>query len=77
MADTQTVGKREFLLHSNRYLKVVEEKKQEIIVTYRNKPVLKIVPVSKTPLDELRGLIRHIEFEEDVTEPIFEGFDKW
>lgn len=77
MNGPMTVGKRDFLLNSNRYLKKVEEQKRELIVTYRNKPVFKITPIGTGEFDQLRGLIKKIDVDGKITDPEFEDFKSW
>jgi prevent-host-death family protein len=54
------ISKSELKPHALRYFRQVERTRQEIIVTDRGRPVLKIVPYSEDPrtaLQQLRGSV--------------------
>jgi antitoxin (DNA-binding transcriptional repressor) of toxin-antitoxin stability system len=74
---SETVGKREFLLHTSKYLHWVEETKEELVVTHRNKPVLRVVPSEPKTASSLRGFLRSIEVEGDINAPVLPPLDQW
>ncbi len=57
------------------YLRAVETTHQEIIVTDRGRPVLKIVPYTEEEADLLARLRNTVVRYEDPTEPI--GLEDW
>lgn len=68
-----TISKSQFKPHVLEYLRLVEKKKQPIIITHEGKPVVKILPYQddyKKQLEAFRGTV--IKFE-DPTEPIGEN----
>jgi prevent-host-death family protein len=71
------VGKREFALHTSKYLNHVEKTGQELLITDRKKPVLRIVPVEEKTFASLKGLLTKIQFKEDVNAPAFPPIDQW
>jgi len=71
------VGKREFTLHTSKYLKRVEQSCEEIVITHQNKPTLKIVPIKPKKVKSLSGLITKYEIVGDINDPIIPGYDLW
>jgi prevent-host-death family protein len=74
---TETVGKREFLLHTSEYLHWVEATKEELVITHRNKPVLRIVPSEPQKVSSLRGFLRSVEVKGDINAPVLPPLDQW
>lgn len=70
------VGKKEFIHHTSKYLKLAE-KVGELVITHHNEPCLYLVPIKKKSIRELRGLIKNIKIYGDINEPVFKEFDKW
>jgi prevent-host-death family protein len=70
------VGKRDFIQHTSKYLKLAEHG-EEVIVTHQNQPTLRITPIKKKSIKELRGLIKEIKIKGDINDPSLPGFDKW
>lgn len=67
------VSKSQFKSQVLEYLRVVEKKKQPLIVTHGGKPVIKVSPYqedSQQVLKSLRGLVTHYE---NPTEPVGEN----
>lgn len=73
----KTVGKREFLMHSSKYLKEVEVQGHEITITHQNEPTLKLVPVKPKTIHDLRGLITTPVSMTELNKPVLPSFDKW
>ncbi len=71
----EKVSKSEFKAHALEFFRKIERTGQEIIITDRGRPVLKIIPLSAEPerlFRSLRGTV--IEYE-SPTEPV--GLDQW
>jgi hypothetical protein len=73
----ETVGKREFLLHTSKYLHWVEETKQELIVTHQNKATLRVMPVERNSVASLRGFLGKVVTTENINTPVFPPMDQW
>lgn len=73
----QTVGKREFTLHTSKYLKKVENDGEDLIITHQNKPALKLTMVKPKTLRDLSGLITHCKVIGNLNDLVFPGFDEW
>ena len=71
------VGKREFLLHTSKYLKIVENKGENVVINHHNKPVLKIIPFKPKKIKDLSGLITHLKIKGDINDHVLPGFDLW
>jgi len=70
-----TISKSKFKPHALEYFRKVEKTGQELIITDRNKPVLKIIPYhedSDQLLEELRNSV--ISYK-DPTDPV--GLEDW
>jgi hypothetical protein len=76
MRPAKTVGKREFIQHTSKYLKLVEEQGEELIITHQNKPDLILSKIKKKTFIELQGLTE-IKVHGDINEPILPGYDEW
>ena len=74
---TIIVGKREFIQHTSKYLKLAETKGKELIITHQGKPVLHMEPMKKKTINDLKGLITRIHVKGDINEPIVPGFEEW
>lgn len=73
---SKTVGKREFIQHTSKYLKWVEKQGQELVITHQNKPDLIITKIKLKSLKDLCGLTE-IKVHGDINEPILPGYDAW
>lgn len=71
-----TVGKRDFIQHTSKYLNMVEQG-CSLTITHRNIPALKLNPIRKKSVKDLRGTIHELVLKEDINQPIFPGFDEW
>jgi antitoxin (DNA-binding transcriptional repressor) of toxin-antitoxin stability system len=73
----ERVGKREFLLHTSKYLHWVEETGQELVVTHQNKETLRVAPVGRKSVSALRGFLGQVEVHEDINAPALPPMDEW
>ena len=71
------VGKREFLLHTSKYLKRVEGGGGELTITHQNTPTLKVIPINPKSIDDLRGLIKTFKVVGNINDTVFPKLDKW
>ena len=71
------IGKREFTLHSSKYIKRVEETGEELIITHQNEPRLKIIPLHPKTIKNLAGTITRIKIEGDINDPVLPPLDRW
>jgi len=69
------VSKSKFKPHALKYFRDVEQTGKELIITDRGKPVLKIVPYTKSPDDVLKSLRNSVLKYENPTEPV--GLEDW
>lgn len=76
MNKSKMVGKREFIQHTSKYIKWVEEENQSLIITHQNKPDLMITKIKVKSLKELRGFAG-IKVHGDVNEHVLPGYDEW
>ena len=70
-----TISKSEFKPHVLEYLRLVEKKKQPLIITHEGKPVVKILPYTydwKKKLEALQGSVLKYE---NPSEPV--GLEDW
>lgn len=77
MKPAKKVGKREFSNHTSKYLTLVQKTGQEITITERNLPVLKLVPIEKKTFASLKGILKDVKIKGDINDPVFPPFDKW
>lgn len=73
MQAIMTVGKREFIQHTSKYLKLVEKQGGELVITHQNEPDLLLTKITHKSLKDLRGLI--VKVQGDTNEPILPGFE--
>ena len=69
------ISKSQFKPHALRYFREVQETGQELIITDRGQPVLKVMPYRPEPaqaIEELRNSVRRYD---DPTEPV--SLDDW
>ena len=69
-----TVGKREFSLHTCKYLRKTEETGEDLLITHQPKQLSEVQP--KT-LRDLSGIITHCKVIGELNDPVFPGHDKW
>jgi len=70
-----TVSKSQFKPHALEYFRKIEKTGQELIITDRGKPVLKITPYHEDPEQALMELRDSVVSYEDPTEPV--GLEDW
>ena len=59
MAHIKTIGKREFIQHTSKYIKLVEEQGQELVITHHNRPDLVLSKIKLKSLHDLRGSVAY------------------
>lgn len=69
------VSKSHFKAHALHYFRLVEKTGTELVITDRERPVLKIVPFSEDPLEALKFLRKSVLEYHDPLEPA--GLDDW
>ncbi|MDA2937807.1 type II toxin-antitoxin system Phd/YefM family antitoxin [Acidobacteria bacterium AH-259-A15] len=67
---TTIVSKSKFKPRALKYFRQVEKTRQEVIITDRGKPVLKIVPYCEDPEAILKELRHSVLQYENPTEPV-------
>jgi len=72
----KTIGKREFIQHTSKYLKWVEENGKDLVITHHNHPELVLTKIKPKSLKNLRDLV-NLKVHEDVNEPILPGYEEW
>ncbi len=76
MHERKIVGKREFIQHTSKYLKLVENQVGDLVITHHNEPDLLLSKIKSKSLRDLRGFaIIHIHG--NVNDPILPGYDEW
>ena len=70
-----TVSKSQFKPHALEYFRKIEETRQELIITDRGKPVLKVIPYTEDAEDTLLELRNSVIAYENPTEPV--GMEDW
>jgi hypothetical protein len=76
MQRPKTIGKREFIQHTSKYLKWVEERGCELVITHHNYPELMLAKIKFKSLKDMRGSV-NIKVHGDINEPILPGYDEW
>jgi len=72
----QTVSKSHFKARAHKYFREVERTGEEVVITDRGKPVLKLTQYAeKIPTEVLRQLCDSVLSYEGPTEPV--GVDDW
>ena len=69
------VGKREFIQHTSKYLKMIEKRGGELVITHQNEPDLLITKIQCKSLKDFRGLV--VNVIGDINEPVLPGFEEW
>jgi prevent-host-death family protein len=70
-----SVSKSQFKPHALEYFRKIEETHQELIITDRGKPVLKVIPYTEDPEQALLELHNSVIKYEKPTEPV--GLEDW
>lgn len=76
MTIPKMVGKREFIQHTSKYIKWVEEENKELIITHQNKPDLLITKIKEKTLEGMQGFA-DITIHGDINEHVLPGYDEW
>ena len=71
-----TVSKSQLKAHMLEYFRKVEETGEELVVTSRSKPTLKVVPIAtKKSVDEIfSGIRKVVQIHGDLSEPETEAW---
>ena len=77
MYNTVTVGKREFIPHTSKYLKIAEKEQENLVITHQGKPVLHLEPVKPKTIYDLKSIVPYVKVKGDINEPVFTEIDKW
>ena len=75
MQTIKSVGKREFIHHTSKYLNWVEEGK-ELIITHQNHPDLILSKIKPKSFKSLAGFCK-INIISDINEHVLPGYDEW
>lgn len=76
MQISKTIGKREFIQHTSKYIKWVEEHGSQLVITHHNQPDLVLAKIKLKSLKDLRGTVK-IKIHGDINEPVLPGYDEW
>ena len=76
MLYSKAIGKREFIQHTSKYIKLVEEQGQDIVITHHNRPDLVLSKIKPHSLRDLRGCVK-IKIHGDINESVLPGFEQW
>lgn len=76
MHNSKIVGKREFIQHTSKYIKWVEEHGSQLVITHHNHPELVLSKIKFGSLKELRGSVS-VKVHGDINEPVLPGYDEW
>jgi hypothetical protein len=77
MAKNLKVGKREFIQHTSKYLKLAENKGVTLFITQYGKQVLCISLIEKKTIKDLAGLVPHVKVKGDINEHVLPEIDQW
>lgn len=76
MQALKTVGKREFIQHTSKYMKWVEENNAPMMITHRQSPEFILSKIKPKRFSDLRG-IAHATILGDINETVLPGYDEW
>jgi carbamate kinase len=76
MLHSKTIGKREFIQHTSKYIKLVEAEGQDLVITHHNQPDLVLSKIKLTSFHDLRGSVK-IKIHGDINESILPGYEQW
>lgn len=71
----QLVSKSKFKAQALEFFRQVEQTGQEVVITNRGQPVLRLVPYMKNPDETLKSLRGTVTRYDDPTEPV--GLEDW
>ncbi|MBI5447503.1 MAG: hypothetical protein HY939_02095 [Gammaproteobacteria bacterium] len=70
----QYITRREFSQHTSKYLKLVGNTGQDLIITHQIGADLRITKIKANTLADLRGIIVKVH-EVDINTPVLPGYD--
>lgn len=76
MPASKTVGKREFIQHTSKYLKWAEEHNSSIVLTHHDRPDFLLSKIQGNSLKDLQGSV-NIKVHGDINESILPGYEEW
>ena len=76
MGQVKSIGKREFIQHTSKYIKLIEAGDQSLIITHHNKPELVLAKIKRKSFKSLRGFAT-IKVVGDINDPVLPGYDLW
>ena len=76
MPNSKRIGKREFIQHTSKYIKWVEEYGSELVITHQNRPDLVLTKIKLKSLRSLRGAVT-IKVHGDLNEQVLPGYNEW
>ncbi len=69
------ISKSKFKPKSLEYFRQIEESGEELIITDRGRPVIKVIPYSVKPIEAIKLLRNTIKKYKNPTEPV--GIEDW
>lgn len=72
----KSIGKREFVQHTSKYIQWVEDNNSELIITHHKHPELVLSKIKSHQFQDLRGTAK-ITIHGDVNESVLPGYDQW
>lgn len=76
MSLQKTIGKREFIQHTSKYIKWVEENGCDLVITHQSRPDLLLTKIKIKSFKDLRGLVV-IKIHGDINDQVLPGYDEW
>ena len=76
MRSSKKIGKREFIQHTSKYIKLVEEQGIQLVITHHHHPGLVLTKIRIKSLKDLRGLAT-IKVHGDINEHVLPGYEQW
>ena len=76
MTSTVSIGKRDFIQHTSKYIKLAETE-GSVIITHHNQPTLILRAIKQKSVHDLQGLVKEVHIDGDINEHILPGFDEW
>ena len=76
MSNTKSIGKREFIQHTSKYIKYVEENGCDLVITHQNVPDLMLTKIKQRSIKDLQGSYE-VNVHGDINEHVLPGYDEW
>lgn len=73
---TKKIGKREFIQHTSKYLKWVEEHGVQLVITHHHHPDFVLMKIKLKSLKDLRGLA-NVKIHGDINEHVLPEYTEW